>query len=250
MGTDAVDREQHALSLGLQKPWYSDEGPAHRVYLKDFYIDKYEVTNRKYYIFCQATDHKPPRFWGGLKYPEGEDFLPVHNVTFYDASAYAEWVGKRLPTEAEWEKAARGLDHYIYPWGNEFNPGAANVSRAGKSKSKHKLRPVGSFPQGISFYGAHDMIGNVWEWVWDYYLPYPKNKYEAAGYGKKKIVVRGLSYLGVGHFPKKDYQKVVALMARASYREKLSPLARNKDVGFRCVKDKLSLYQRWFGKKI
>jgi formylglycine-generating enzyme required for sulfatase activity len=146
MGTDAVDTKNHALGVGLTKPWFADESPERRVDLKDFYIDKFEVTNRQYYIFCQATDHMPPRFWGGQKYSEGDGDLPVTNVTFFDASAYALWAGKRLPTEAEWEKAARGPVGNIFPWGNNFNWDAANISHSSKKRIGHQLKPVGSFP--------------------------------------------------------------------------------------------------------
>jgi len=238
MGTDQTDAEGHALSVGLIKPWFADETPQHEEATGSFYIDKYEVTQRQYYIFSQATDHKPPRYWGGPKYPDGTDDYPVTHVNFYDANAFAEWAGKRLPTEAEWEKAARGPDNFIYPWGNEFDINAANVSPSARSKRGRGLKPVGSFPQGVSFYGVYDMIGNVWEWVWDYYKPYPGGQYQAAGYGKKNVVVRGMSFLGVGHFPGKEYLKVVALKSRALYREGLSPLARKSDVGFRCVKER------------
>ena len=249
MGTDAVDSKNHALGVGLTKPWFADESPERRVNIRDFYIDIYEVTNRQYYIFCQATDHKPPRYWGSQKYPEGEGDLPVTHVSFFDAAAYAIWVGKRLPTETEWEKAARGPIGNIFPWGNNFNWDAANISHSSQKKIKHELKPVGSFPQGVSPYGVHDMIGNVWEWVWDYYLPYPNSEYESKDFGKKYVVVRGLSYLGVGHFPKKSYKKVVALKARASYREKLNPFSRKKDVGFRCAKDKPPLFKKGTEKK-
>ena len=248
MGSGETDRQNHALSLGLLKPWYADESPERRVYLKGFYIDKFEVTNRKYYIFCQAEDHKPPRTWGGLKYPEGEDDLPLSHVNFYDAAAYAEWAGKRLPSEAEWEKAARGPLGNIYPWGNKFIGSAAHISASGQTRPDDGPRPVGSFPQGASPYGAMDMVGNLWEWVWDYYRPYPGSQYQSEDYNKKLMVVRGLSYVGVGHFPRKEYQKVVALKARASYRETLSPFARKKDVGFRCVKEIPSLFDRLSGR--
>lgn len=247
MGTDQIDSEGHALSLGLLKPWYADETPERELSLVDFYIDRYEVVNRDYYIFCQATDHKPPRRWGGPKYPEGRDNYPVTEVTYFDASAYAEWAGKRLPTEEEWEKAARGNWGHIYPWGNEFDPTAANLSRSNKIKKGHALKPVGNHPGGASPFGVQDMIGNVWEWVWDYYLPYPGSKFDTEDYEKKRIVVRGLSYMGVGHFPKEAYAQVVELKARASYREKLSPLARKKDVGFRCAKNRPPFLKRIFG---
>ena len=248
MGTDLVDLENHALSVGLPKPWYADEFPERKVYLKDFYIDQYEVTNEQYYIFCQATDRKPPRTWGGLKYPDGRDEYPVSHVNFFDASAYADWAGKRLPTEAEWEKAARGPDNYIYPWGNEFDPNGANISTSRKTKSGRGLKPVGSFPGGVSYYGVYDMVGNLWEWVWDYYRPYPGSTFPSGDFDKKMLVVRGLSYLSVGHFPADEYMKVVSLKARASFRERLSPFAREKDVGFRCVKEKPVWYEKFFGR--
>ena len=250
MGSDKVDTDQHALKVGLSKPWYADESPSLKLYLKDFYIDKYEVTRLQYYIFCQATDYKSPHIWGGEKFPDGTGNHPVSHVSFYDAAAYAEWAGKRLPTEAEWEKTARGPDHYIYPWGNEFDFSSANVSPSAKKKQGRGLKPVGSFPQGVSFYGTYDMVGNVWEWVWDYYLPYPNSTREWQEKEKKQLVVRGMSYLGVGHFPKEEYKKVVALKSRANYREHISPLLKKKDVGFRCAKDKLTLYEKFFGKTL
>ena len=250
MGSDKVDTDQHALKVGLNKPWYADESPSLKLYLKDFYIDKYEVTRLQYYIFCQATDYRPPRIWGGEKFPDGTGNHPVSHVSFYDAAAYAAWAGKRLPTEAEWEKTARGPDHYIYPWGNEFDFSSANVSPSAKTKQGRGLKPVGSFPQGVSFYGTYDMIGNVWEWVWDYYLPYPNSTHEWKEKEKKQLVVRGMSYLGVGHFPKEEYKKVVALKSRANYREHINSFSKKKDVGFRCAKDKLTLYEKFFGKTL
>lgn len=244
MGTDETDAENNALGLGLDKPWFSDEGPERRVYVNGFYIDQNEVTNREYYIFSQATDHPPPRHWKGPKYPDGTGDLPVTYVSFYDSAAFATWKGRRLPTEQEWEKAARGTRGFLYPWGNQFHWSAANVSPSSTRKTGHGLKPVGSFPDGDSPYGVHDMIGNVWEWVWDYYLPYPENPAQNKDYGKKYIVVRGLSYLSVGHFPKKIYRKVAALKARSTYREKLTPLSRKQDVGFRCALDEIPLFKK------
>ena len=110
------------------------------------------------------------------------------------------------------------------------------------------MKSVGSFPLGVSFYGTYDMVGNLWEWVWDYYLPYPNNTYPWKEEEEKLVVVRGMSYLGVGHFSKEEYKKVVALKSRASYREGLNPYARKSDVGFRCAKDKLTVYEKLFGK--
>ncbi len=247
IGTDQIDEENHAISLGLPKPWFADESPARRMDIPDFYIDRYEVTNLKYYIFCQATDHKPPRHWIGQRFPDGHESLPVTGVNYFDASAYAEWAGKRLPNEMEWEKAARGRAGFIYPWGDDFIPRVANLSLSPRKKKGQGLQPVGSFPKSASPYKVHDMVGNVWEWVWEYYGPYPGNQFKTPAYEKKQIVVRGLSYMGVGHFNKKDFMKVVALKARAYYREHLNPLARKKDVGFRCAKDRPPLMERLFG---
>ena len=249
MGSDATGDAQQAIALGLDKPWFAGESPQRRLSLPDFYIDKHEVTNRQYYIFCQATDHHPPPIWRGPKYPDGQDDFPVTTVSFFDAAAYAEWLGKRLPTEPEWEKAARGPNDNLYPWGNRFDFSKANISRSPRRKMGQGLQAVGRHPESASVYGAEDMIGNVWEWVWDYYQPYPGNTWPAKNYAGKKVVVRGLSFLGVGHFPKEDYEKVVAMKARVSYREKLNPQSRKIDVGFRCVKKKPSLYQRLFGEK-
>ncbi|MZG30874.1 MAG: formylglycine-generating enzyme family protein [Nitrospinae bacterium] len=249
IGSSEIDEENHALSLGLNKPWFADETPERRIDIPDFYIDRYEVTNQQYFIFCQATDHKPPRYWKGQKYPEGMDRMPVTQVSYFDASAYAKWAGKRLPNELEWEKAARGRAGFVYPWGDDFIPGIANLSLSPRTKTGQGLKPVGSFPKSASPYGVQDMIGNVWEWVWEYYQPYPDSEFKSPAYEKKHIVVRGMSYMGVGHFSKKDFLKVVSLKARASYREHLSPLARQADVGFRCAKDRPPFMERVFGVK-
>jgi formylglycine-generating enzyme required for sulfatase activity len=249
IGTNQIDEENHALSLGLNKPWFADESPERRRDIPDYYIDRFEVTNQQYFIFCQATDHKPPRYWRGQKFPEGMDHLPVTEVNYFDASAYAKWSKKRLPNEMEWEKAARGRAGFVYPWGDDFLTDVANLSFSPRAKTGQGLKPVGSFPKSASPYGVQDMVGNVWEWVWEYYEPYPSSTFKTDAYAKKQIVVRGLSYMGVGHFSKKEFLKVVALKARASYREHLSPLSRRKDVGFRCAKDRPPFMERIFGVK-
>jgi formylglycine-generating enzyme required for sulfatase activity len=250
IGTNQIDEENHALALGLNKPWFADESPERRMDTPDYYIDRFEVTNLQYFIFCQATDHKPPRYWKGQKFPEGQDLLPVTEVNYFDANAYAKWADKRLPNELEWEKAARGRAGFIYPWGDDFLPDVANLSLSPRAKAGQGLKSVGSFPRGASPYGVHDMVGNAWEWVWEYYQPYPGNTFKSPDYEKKHIVVRGLSYMGVGHFNKKDFLKVISLKARASYREHLNPLARKTDVGFRCAKDRPPFMERVFGIKV
>jgi formylglycine-generating enzyme required for sulfatase activity len=158
-----------------------DERPQRRVYLDAFDMDKYEVTNAQYRRFIQATGREAPQTWPGRyvqftdskisldwqagTYPAGQATYPVVMVNWADADAYCAWVGKRLPTEAEWEKAARGTDGRIYPWGNTWDAGKANTRETGIGHPQ----PVGSYPAGASPYGALDMVGNVWEWVADQY---------------------------------------------------------------------------------
>lgn len=141
-------------------------GPAHTVTLSPFFIDRTEVTNAEYKKFIDATGRKAPSDWKDGSYPEARDNWPVTNVSWQDATAYAEWVGKRLPTEAEWEAAARGTDNRIYPWGNEWRPGITNAGTKG-------ITEVGQYKDSASPVGALDMIGNVWELTADEFELYP-----------------------------------------------------------------------------
>lgn len=149
----------------------TDEVPRTKIYVDGFTIDKYEVTNSRYLTFIAATGHKEPfnvYSEGSLFKVPGIDDLPVVQVTWHDAADYCQWVGKRLPTEAEWEKAARGRDGRIYPWGNDPpTQEHANYDRDWAKKST--LKPVGTQPKGASPYGVHDMAGNAREWVQDWY---------------------------------------------------------------------------------
>jgi len=151
-----------------------DEKPVHKVYLDAYYMCRYEVTNQEYYKFWEATGkHTPESFadeygvstWPGraMKFPRH----PVVGVTWHDAVAYAEWVGMRLPTEAEWEKAARGPTSRLWPWGNSLRPYANTWN--GKDGYDNSIAPAGAYPDGKSYYGVMDMAGNVWEWTADWY---------------------------------------------------------------------------------
>lgn len=211
----------------------SNEMPEHTVYLDAFYIDQYEVTFRQY-----AEVKLLSRLGGSSGSGNGDDY-PVTRVSWNDAKTYCEWLGKRLPTEAEWEKAARGSGGRKYPWGNE------NYNEGGISRANHgtdSTTPVGSFPQGVSPYGAYDMAGNVWEWVADWYSegyfynsPYRNPK--GPDTSDRKIFRGGSYYL---------YDASSADALRVSYRTPYFyhsytyhalPGLESDDVGFRCAKD-------------
>lgn len=156
---------------------HNDEGPLHVAFANGFYIDNYEVTNGDYKEYIDATGHVPPDHWADRSasdWSDGEDFSkikthPVVFVDWYDGGSYCKWKGKRLPTEWEWEKAARGTDGRTYPWGNDFDMTKSNNPIA----ESEGTMAVGSFPQGNSPYGLFDMSGNVWEWVTDEYRMHP-----------------------------------------------------------------------------
>ncbi len=137
------------------------EGASTKISLKTFWIDKYEVTHAQYARFMQETNHPKPAYWDDPTYNRPD--LPVVGVRWEDASAYARWAGKRLPSEAEWVKAAGGEDGRTYPWGNNWE--ADRCNSLGSQDEFEGPAPVGKFPLGASPYGVMDMAGNVWEWV-------------------------------------------------------------------------------------
>jgi iron(II)-dependent oxidoreductase len=165
-----------------------DERPEHSVYLDAFEIDQFEVTNIQYQRFIIENEIIPPRYWVGQDYPEGQEIHPVVGVRWKDAEAYCKWIGKRLPTEAEWEKACRGRDGLIYPWGNLPHPEFGNVGippdgptpeiweeawsyliQSPNQEDIPRLEPIGSYPAGTSPYGLFDQVGNASEWTADRY---------------------------------------------------------------------------------
>lgn len=220
----------------------NDQKPAHTVYLDAYYIDKHEVTNAQYEEFIVNGGYKEKEFWT----KEGWDFIqkykvgsplkygrnpistepdhPVIGVTWYEANAYAKWAGKRLPTEAEWEKAARGTDRRIYPWGNKMD-----FSKLNYFPHTTKLFSVGSFPKGASPYGIMDMAGSVWEWTADWYdetyYSQSQNKNPKGPDDGKYRVLRGGGW------------NSIRLQLQCPYRYYEKPDNTTYHIGFRCAHD-------------
>ena len=206
------------------------EQPEHKADVRPFYIDRTEVTNAAYKKFVDATSHKPPSNWTGNTFPEGKGESPVTGVSWQDAADYAAWAGKRLPTEVEWEAAARGAEARIYPWGNDWRSGAANIGQKPDKISADQypagVKPVGQYPDGASPVGALDMVGNAWEWVADEIKVYRGNTESQLNLtpGTTFRVIRGGAY---------DGNKI----NDAAYRGYLDGSQPYPKVGFRCAKD-------------
>jgi len=192
--------------------------PAHKVVVKPFFIDLTEVTNEEYKKFVDATGHKPPTDWQENTFPEGKGRFPVTSVNWDDTNAYAKWAKKRLPTEAEWEFAARGTDGRIYPWGNDWDAALANAG--GKSKG---MREVGN--GGKSPFGLFDLVGNAWEWTSDEARPYAGGKDLSGSYSDPKII-RGGTW---------DGGKEMTVFYRRAYGA--TKELKYQNTGFRCAKD-------------
>ncbi len=214
-----------AGSFLLGQDGHPFSGPQRRVHLDAFLVDRVPVTNRAYKVFCEATGHPAPPHWHAGWIPEGREDHPVINVSLDDARAYARWAGKRLLTEAEWEKAARGTDGRRYPWGETFDAAKGNTYETGIADTV----PVGSYPAGASPYGVLDMCGNVWEWVEgpftrDGYERYAKRNPEGPR-GAFQHVLRGGTW---STFPVncQTFSRCMAL-----------PGCRWGYTGFRCAKD-------------
>lgn len=230
--SDLVDVIEECKQNGLiDCRHYQSEQPRRKVYLDAFWIDKFEVTNALYRRFVSATGRRAPRYWRSRTWSGPK--RPVIGTDWNDAEAYCRWAGKRLPTEAEWEKAARGTDGRRYPWGNIWDPRKANAYKTRDDREwTGETEDVGSNPEGISPYGAHDMAGNVWEWVADwydakYYRRAPNRNPKGPDSGKMRVVRGGSWQRSLSQHPS---------YLRASHRSYEEPTYSFDNIGFRCAR--------------
>ena len=204
----------------------ADELPVHEVWLDSFYIDQYEVSVAQYRRCVAAGVCEEPTIVNLCNWDGGvPDTHPINCMTWTSAQAYCEWAGLRLPTEAEWEQAARGADGRTYPWGEGTGHDLANY-REGSGRA---TEPVGSHPEGTSPYGVHDLAGNVWEWVadWhapDYYARSPRANPPGPLHGDRRVLRGGSWWFEAPYL-------------RSALREPYEPLVTDIDIGFRCARD-------------
>jgi formylglycine-generating enzyme required for sulfatase activity len=235
MGSSDADMDAALALCGYCRDRFAREQPQHTVYLDAFWMDKTEVTNAHYRQCVEAGACAVPQCWELDEYDAPDQ--PVVCVSWDDAQAYADWVGGRLPSEAEWEKAARGTDGRIYPWGNTFDGRKLNFCERNCEKNSFKdetsndgyayTAPVGSYPSGASIYGALDIVGNVREWTadWldeDYYSRSPGRNPQGPGEGLYRVL-RGGSYF------------TPQWVTRCTFRDRYHPSVSDVNVGFRLV---------------
>ena len=202
-----------------------NERPAHTVYLSGYFIGKTPVTNQEYREFVQCTGHRAPIHWQRGTFPAGMGKHPVANVSWQDASDYATWRSARLPSESEWEKAAKGTDERPYPWGTRFTEG----ERCNANNQIGTTTPVDEWPDGLSFYEVWDMAGNVYEWCQDYlddeyYKESPSTNPKGPDGGQERVIRGG------------SYQETRAAL-RTTHRMGASEVSTRDNIGFRLAMD-------------
>jgi len=232
MGTPEQALGGLAKRFGGTRESYAEEAPQHTVHVGAFEIAAVPVTNRSYAAYIAAAGGRPPITWHGQQPPAVHLDLPVVDVTWDEAQAFCAWLSRqtgqplRLPTEAEWERAARGDDGRTWPWGDEFDPSRANVAEA----QCGGLTPVGAFPRGASPFGVLDLAGNVWEWTASLQVSYPyvaadgrESPTPVAELDRRRIM-RGGCWANPGHF------------ARTTCRFRLPPDRSTHLLGFRLAR--------------
>lgn len=227
--TPMVDIPEGPFTMGFDGTQaLEDERPSHRPWLDAFAIDTHEVTTAQYAEFLKAAAHPVPWQWETVELSQHGD-RPVIGVDWFDADAYCRWKGKRLPTEAEWEKAARGTDGRLYPWGNQVpTKELGNFALGARFSYSQVLMPVHAYEQGKSPFGLFQMAGNVNEWVQDwyagnYYETSPARNPQGPDQGQFKVL-RGGSW--------SDLPKYLLTYGRF----KLPPETRNSYTGIRCAR--------------
>jgi serine/threonine-protein kinase len=214
------------FTMGGDSYIYQDEvfnSPPHESVVKPFFMDIYEVSREEYKKFLDSTNYAPPQNWNGNNFPPGTARLPVTGVTWDAANAYAKWIGKRLPTEAEWEYAARGADGRLYPWGNEWKEGVANANNINKG-----MVEVGVY-KGASPFGIYDMVGNAWEWTATTLESYPNGTMPKIkkGINTEMKIIRGGTW---------SIDKKIATATRRGFYG-VTGEETYSNTGFRCVRD-------------
>ncbi len=208
--TMGINPDQKVIQFMSDMTLARNAQPAQKLYLKDFFIDKFEVTYEEFRLF------KPI-----LKYTFTNSREPIRGVNWYEADAYCISVGKRLPTESEWEKAARGTDERLFVWGSKFLKENSNFG--------NHISSIGSNSKDISIYGVVDMNGNISEWTATWYNRYKKSQLEDKLFGKQVKVLRGGSFHKIPHGFMKEFTML-------PYRNFAPPKERFWDTGFRCAK--------------
>ncbi|MBC8286960.1 MAG: SUMF1/EgtB/PvdO family nonheme iron enzyme [Nitrospinae bacterium] len=227
MGTNMVDTEGTHKKIGAVKPLFLDQHPEQKLFLGSFYMDRYEVTNEEYQGFLKATQFTDlPAHWVGGVFPEELASHPVTQVTWWEGWSYCMWAGKQLPTEAQWEKSARGPSGLPYPWGEEFVKGKSNLGIDGDRKTSL----VTAYAEDVSPYGIYGLSGNVMEWTLDWYLPYPGNPNSKSRFGRELKVLRGNGFQKAGHY-------FLPAFRYAFTRTEASPNDFFENVGFRCASE-------------
>ena len=232
---EAAYQDAKLRSSMLEHHTFDAESPQHQVYLDAYEISRYEITNTQYRAFIEATDRPTPRGHNGEDTWADEtlngDTQPVVGVTWFDAQAFAEWIGGSLPTEAQWERAARGTEARAYPWGD--TPPKAR-QHANFARRYNRPMPVGQFPKGESPNGISDLAGNVWEWCLDEYslTVYQRN---SGGVSRNPLNLRFRDVLRA-RVIRGGAWDVGSAFLRSGLRFKFYPLDSTHTIGFRVIR--------------